>query len=258
MVRRRCSVSVSVCVTSEDRTARPSGDLAKSRGSGTIGVHIEACDIKQERAQISPDVTTARKSPSGKHSGDRRRWRHCYIEGVASRTIVHGAALQPPVSATVDLARRLAELLQPSWRVQPISASPAGSLLEGVKVLIVPGADSAELKDAVVQYGGSATLAASAQEATRLLQTVRPDVLVSDLTVPGNGLWLMEEAERIALEEGLSFGAIAITARKSEYQRQRLLRAGFKVYLGRPLDPWAFCEAVAELAGRKPGLQQTA
>lgn len=142
--------------------------------------------------------------------------------------------------------------------MRPTSISPTGSLLEGVKVLIVPGSDSAELKDAVVQYGGSATLAASAQDATRLLQTVRPHVLVSDLTVPGNGLWLMEEAERIAFEEGLSFGAIAVTARKSEYQRQRLLRAGFTVYLGRPLDPWAFCEAVAELAGRKSGLQQTA
>ena len=142
--------------------------------------------------------------------------------------------------------------------MRPTSTSPAGSLLDGVKVLIVPGSDSAELRDAVVEYGGSATLAASAQDAVRLLQTVRPDVLVSDLTIPGNGLWLMEEAERIALEEGLSFGAIAVTARKSEYQRQRLLRAGFTVYLGRPLDTWAFCEAVAELAGRTPGLQQTA
>ena len=28
------------------------------------------------------------------------------------------------------------------------------------------------------------------------------------------------------VEERLSFGAIAVTARKSEYQRQRLLRAG--------------------------------
>jgi hypothetical protein len=152
----------------------------------------------------------------------------------------------------------LAALLQPREAVQTTSTSPAGALLEGVKVLIVPGCDSTELKDAVLQQGGSATLAESAEEATRLLQTVRPDVLVSDLTIPGNGLWLIEEAERIALEEGLSFGSIAVTARKSEYQRQRLLRAGFKAYLGRPLDSWAFCEAVAVLAGRKPGLQKTA
>ena len=101
-------------------------------------------------------------------------------------------------------------------------------------------------------------MAASAQEATRLFPTVRPDVLVSDLTVPGNGLWLIEEAERIALEEGLPLAAVAVTSRKSEYQKQRLLRAGYKAYVGRPLDLWSFCDVVAELAGRKPGLQQTA
>ena len=141
--------------------------------------------------------------------------------------------------------------------VQP-KPTPNGSLLEGIRVLIVPGSDPEELRDAVEGFGGEATVVASAQEATRVLSTVRPDVLISDLSIPGNGLWLIEEAERIALEEGILLPAVAVTSRKSDYQRQRLLRAGFEAYVARPLDLWAFGDIVAELAGRKPSLQKTA
>ena len=175
-------------------------------------------------------------------------------------TLLHRRHVPRSVSFTFDrentqfsgraASTALAGLLQLLAVVQTTTASD--SFLEGVRVLIVPGPDPGELRGGIEQFGGSVTVAASAQEATRLLPVVRPDVLVSDLTVPGNGLWLIEEAERIALEEGLSFAAIAVTARKSEYQRQRLLRAGYKAYVAKPLDPWSFCDVVAELAGRKP------
>jgi CheY-like chemotaxis protein len=152
------------------------------------------------------------------------------------------------ISAMPDLDSCLAGLLQ---SVAAVNTTSTNSFLEGVRVLIVPGSNPAELRDTVEECGGSVTVASSAQDATQLLSRVRPDVLISDLTVPGNGLWLIEEAERIALEEGLSFSAIAVTARKSEYQRQRLLRAGYRAYLGKPLDREAFCDVVAGLVGRK-------
>ena len=68
--------------------------------------------------------------------------------------------------------------------------------LAGIHVLIVEDhEDSRDLWERVLQYAGAlVTAAGSARQALDLCATVRPDVVVTDLSMPPeDGVWLAEE-----------------------------------------------------------------
>jgi len=109
--------------------------------------------------------------------------------------------------------------------------------LAGVHVLVVEDTDdSREMLRVALEYCGAlVTTAASAEEAKRVLATLRPHVLVSDIAMPDDGLELIREVKTVAATKGLRIPAIAITAYRG--RREELLAEGF-------------VELVASLAGR--------
>ena len=95
----------------------------------------------------------------------------------------------------------------------------------------------------VLEYCGAlVTAAESAERAKRLLATLRPHVLVTDIAMPDDGLELIREVKAFAEEKGIRIPAIAITAYRD--RREELLAEGFAELLEKPLDPHTLCGVV--------------
>ena len=123
--------------------------------------------------------------------------------------------------------------------------------LPGVHVLIVEdNEDSRYLLTDVLQYCGAlVTPVGSAEEARALFALVGPDVLVSDLAMPGvDGCALIRSVRALPPESGGRIPAIAITAFSEDYDSRAAHEAGFDAYLRKPIHLTSFCELVGTFA----------
>jgi CheY-like chemotaxis protein len=121
--------------------------------------------------------------------------------------------------------------------------------LSGLHVLLVDDdKDTLELLGAALrQRSANVTAVSSAAAALESIKSLRPDVLISDIAMPGeDGYALIEKVLGLDLEPGLP--AIAITAYAKEEDRQRALAAGYQRFLSKPVELGEFIAAVAELA----------
>src|ERR1043166_8137104 len=104
---------------------------------------------------------------------------------------------------------------------------------------------------ALHRFGANVVKARNARHALTLMKTVRVNVIVSDLTMPGeDGLWLLEQIRRLKSEHGRSIPAIAVTAHGERYAVGRLIEVGFEAFLTKPVDPIDLARTVASLVGR--------
>jgi CheY-like chemotaxis protein len=125
--------------------------------------------------------------------------------------------------------------------------------LRGTHVLLVEDdQDSREIIATVLRYCGAlVTAVASAEEALATMKRVRPDILLSDLSMPTrDGYWLIRQVRELPRGAGGDIPAIAVTAHGSVHGVERTLAAGFQAHLRKPLDPWELSRTVAELVGR--------
>ena len=132
----------------------------------------------------------------------------------------------------------------------------AGSRLDGVRVLVVD--DARNVREAVtsilMQDGATVTAVGSAEEALAALQKERPDVLLSDLAMPGKGgYWLIGQVRALPPERGGVTPAAAFTAFTGPEHRESVLRAGFQVHVEKPVGLDALIGAVASRATQKGG-----
>ena len=129
----------------------------------------------------------------------------------------------------------------------------APSNLTAVKVLVVD--DDAPTLDyfsfALETCGAVVTIAMSAREALRIVTQVSPDVILTDIAMPGeDGYWLLSEIRHHA-DGGVSgLPVVAATAYGRDHSRARVLAAGFLDHLPKPIDPDVLCQAIAAAVGR--------
>jgi PAS domain S-box-containing protein len=124
--------------------------------------------------------------------------------------------------------------------------------LKGVRVLVVEDrADARELLAVLLrQHGAHVSTAGAAAEALGLLEREPPDVLVSDIGMPGeDGYWLLKQVRALEAKRGGKIPAIALTAYATEADRDYALAAGFCAYLSKPIEPAALISVVADVAG---------
>ena len=156
-----------------------------------------------------------------------------------------------------------------SNEVSDTLANPAFISLKGVKVLVVD--DEADTRDylttALQQCQAEVMAVASAQEALDAMQEWKPDVLVSDISMPKeDGYFLIREVRR--READLSqtspedtanmslspprrkIPAAALTAYARIEDRMRAIKEGFQLHLPKPVDPVELATVVASLADR--------
>lgn len=138
------------------------------------------------------------------------------------------------------------ESLPPSQRTRPPIALDA---LRGLKLLLVEDdTDSREVVEAMLgDVGVEVTSAFNAEQALKLLDRQRFDVIVSDVGLPGKDGYAFMKAVRS--EPRLAhLPATALTAYAHGDDRQRALDAGFQMHLPKPFDQRELFAMVAELA----------
>ena len=129
-----------------------------------------------------------------------------------------------------------------------------GPLLAGIKVLCVDDTDdSREIAMVMLRTHGATVLgAASVDEALELIQRERPDVLLSDVGMPGNGHSLIQRVRALPPDAGGQTPAAAVTAFTSPDDQAAALAAGFQIHIAKPVEPTQLGMAVAALVGRSP------
>jgi len=112
--------------------------------------------------------------------------------------------------------------------------------------------DTAELfAVALSACGAHVVTTTSARDALRALAAEAPDVVVTDLAMPGaDGYWLVNEIRHLADDRARTLPVVAVTAFGREHFRGRAIAAGFFDHLVKPVDPEALCLAVARAVGR--------
>ncbi|MBV9468453.1 MAG: PAS domain S-box protein [Abitibacteriaceae bacterium] len=125
--------------------------------------------------------------------------------------------------------------------------------LEGLHVLVVDDEEEGRTIVTLVleKCGAKVTAVNNAADALRILQEQRPDVLISDLGMPGeDGYSLIKKVRALPAEQGGQTPAAALTAYARVEDRMRVLRAGFQIHLPKPVEPAELIAVVANLNGR--------
>ena len=127
-------------------------------------------------------------------------------------------------------------------------------LLAGVRVLVVDDQfDVLELiHDVLSSAGAEVRTANAAKDGLAALCEWRPDVLVSDIAMPGeDGYWLIGNLRELPADQGGATPALALTAYVRLEERVRVLAAGFQLYVPKPVEPDELRHVVAQLAGAR-------
>jgi CheY-like chemotaxis protein len=145
----------------------------------------------------------------------------------------------------------------PPWRgAEPTTTEavlPPHEALANVRVLVVDDeADTRELLAVTVSEAGAVALtAASTPEALEALPGFRPDVVVSDVGMPGeDGYALIRRIRALDPAQGADVPAIALTAYVRPEDARRAFLAGFQLHLGKPIVPADLVGAIARLVSR--------
>jgi signal transduction histidine kinase/CheY-like chemotaxis protein len=121
--------------------------------------------------------------------------------------------------------------------------------LDGVQVLVADDdLNARELLVAVLESAGAEVRAASSSEdALMLLETWSPDVLLSDIEMPGeDGYTLMRKVRALAGQRG-HIAAVAVTAHARQDDRAKAFAAGFEWHLAKPIDPAELVSVIVSL-----------
>ena len=126
-------------------------------------------------------------------------------------------------------------------------------LLSGVNVLLVDDdSDTLNLMaTALKRRQANVTAVSSAGEAIEAIREKLPDVLVSDIAMPGeDGYGLIEKVRSLDSAEAQSIPAVAITAYAKDEDRDRALSSGFQIYVAKPIELAELVSVVARAARR--------
>jgi PAS domain S-box-containing protein len=126
--------------------------------------------------------------------------------------------------------------------------------LDDTRVLVVDDESDAReiLKIMLTQCGAELRTAGSASEALDVLAEWKPDVLVSDVGMPGeDGYLLIRKVRALEAERGGRIPAVALTGYAGPEDRVRLLSAGFQMHITKPVELAELAIVVANLANEK-------
>lgn len=125
--------------------------------------------------------------------------------------------------------------------------------LGGLRVLVVDDeADTLELiRVSLGQCGAKVTTARSSAEALGLLERVTPDVIISDIGMPGeDGLDFISKVRELPPERGGRTPAVALTAYARAEDRLRVLRSGYQMHVAKPVELAELLTIVSNVASR--------
>jgi CheY-like chemotaxis protein len=113
-------------------------------------------------------------------------------------------------------------------------------VLGGARILVVDDEhDAAEwVAELLRAAGAEVRIAASAADGLEAIRSWRPDLLISDVGMPGeDGYALMKRVRALSPEDGRQTPALALTAHARAEDRMRALSVGYQMHAAKPIDP---------------------
>jgi signal transduction histidine kinase len=139
---------------------------------------------------------------------------------------------------------------------QPVAAERAAEIpptFQGLRVLVVDdNPDTCEIVAAILERAGAEVrTCVCASQALTTMDRWLPDLLVSDIAMPGeDGYTLIRKVRARRTEEGGRVPAVALTAYGRSEDRAKALSAGFQVHVEKPIEPSDLVGTVASITGR--------
>jgi CheY-like chemotaxis protein len=160
---------------------------------------------------------------------------------------------------TVSLPLTLAgspDLVQNAVTEVESTELPSGfsRVLDGLRIMIVDDeADARELVRAILsECGSDVNCCESAAEALVCFREWKPDLLVSDIGMPGeDGYDLIRKLRKMRSKRAKQMPAVALTAYATKEDKARALAAGFQMHVSKPIEPEVLIMSIAAALGRK-------
>lgn len=120
------------------------------------------------------------------------------------------------------------------------------AMLDGLKVLFVDDDEDVLhlVKTLLANAHAEVVTAASGREALALIDTARPDVIISDISMPGFDGYDFITTLR---DRKIMTPAIALTAQIKTKDHDKALAAGFNLHLRKPMRALTLIAAISEL-----------
>lgn len=141
--------------------------------------------------------------------------------------------------------------IDPGIAVPSSSAPEDGRPPEGLRVLLVDDEDDVReaLRLMLQQNGMVVMTASSVREGFELFERHQPDILLSDIAMPGeDGLSFIRRVRLRPAGAGGLTPAAALSAYASAADRRNSLLAGFQHHLPKPVDPVVLLSTIAAMA----------
>jgi len=148
--------------------------------------------------------------------------------------------LPPGDQRTVDLPRQ--------------QESEIKSELEGLRILVVDDhADTRDMLTVILEMSGAEVRTSSAAAgAFEILKEWKPDLLVSDIGMPGeDGYDLVRKVRSLDKEQGGNTPALALTGYASNEEGEKALSAGFQIHMAKPIEPSSLVNTITGLVTEK-------
>lgn len=173
------------------------------------------------------------------------------VEMHGGRIWAQSQGLDAGTTFTVRIPLFKGAISAPETPVSPSSGNIDSAPLAGLQALIVDDdSDTREFLAFLLQESGALVRAtASASEALHSLKQSLPDILLSDIGMPGMDGYNLIRTVR-SLEQCQTLPAIALTAYAGDSDKQRAIAAGFQNHIPKPIDPNQLIAAIVQLAQR--------
>lgn len=127
-------------------------------------------------------------------------------------------------------------------------------MLRGLKILVVEDERGVRLllKRVLEDAGATVTVVVSPAEALAELERGAPDVLLSDIRMPGgDGYDLIRRVRALPAESGGRTPAIAVSASVGDEEIPKIFTAGFQKFVRKPFEVSELRDAIAAVTGRQ-------
>ena len=131
-----------------------------------------------------------------------------------------------------------------------VRASNEPSNLQGIKILAVDDStDTRELLSVVLENCGATVItASSAREALDVFAGWKPNLIVCDIGMPElDGCAFIKSIRQLPREQGGDTPAIALTGYARVEDRERVLEAGYQMFVPKPIEAAKLCSIIANL-----------
>ncbi len=125
--------------------------------------------------------------------------------------------------------------------------------LDGLKVLLVDDEPEARqiISTVITRTGAEVKSCKSAHEALVKLSEWKPDVILSDIAMPGqDGYSFIRQVRSLPRDKGGDTPAAALTAYARDIDRRQALAAGYQMHIAKPIAASQLVTMIARLAGR--------